>query len=190
MRTFIAIELPESIKDFLSRIQDQLKGSQADVKWVAPRNIHLTLKFLGEVNEKKLDEITCILEDTAKNKRPFYIRIFSLGAFPKINSPRVIWVGIDKGDNETKGIARELEEKISKTGIPKEDKPFSSHITVGRIRSNLNRERLVGGLKTLTNSFSGENLEFLANSITLFKSTLTPKGPIYETLKRVSLKTT
>lgn len=189
MRTFIAIELPESIKDFLSRIQGQLKGSQADVKWVAPKNIHLTLKFLGEIDEKKLDKINAIIEDAAKNKNSFYIRISSLGAFPKINSPRVIWVGINKGDNEIKEIAKGLEEKIAKLGIPKENRAFSSHITIGRARSHLNREKLAQHLKTLGDNFGEEKPEFLADSITLFKSTLAPGGPIYETLKEAAFKT-
>lgn len=191
MRTFISIELPQSIKDFLSRIQGQLKSSQADVKWVAPKNIHLTLKFLGEIGEKKIDKINTIIEDAAKNINSFYIRISSLGAFPGINSPRVIWVGIDKGDNEIKEIAKGLEEKIAKLGIPKEGRAFSSHITIGRVRSGLNRERLSQYLKTLGDKFgSGEEKpEFLADSITLFKSTLAPGGPIYETLKEAAFKT-
>lgn len=188
MRAFIAIELPENVKDFLVRIQNQLRNSGEDVKWVAPENIHLTLKFLGEIDEKKLDKIAFILEDIAKNINPFYVGIGSLGAFPKINIPRVIWVGIDKGDNQIKDIVRDLEEEIAKVGIPKEDRPYSCHITIGRIKSDLNRERLVQDLKTLAGNFGEGNIEFLSDSITLFKSTLTPRGPIYEALKKITLE--
>ncbi len=190
MRTFIAIQLPQEIKGALSRIQEKLKSSGADVKWVAWQNIHLTLKFLGEIDDKKLDKVVYILEDIAKIKNPFPIRISSIGAFPNVNRPRVIWVGIDKGDSQTKEIARELEEKIAKVGIPSEDRPYSSHITIGRVRSVLNRERLVQDLKTLIDKLGQENMEFFASSITIFKSTLTPKGPIYEVLKEANLKTT
>jgi 2'-5' RNA ligase len=189
MRAFIAIELPQEIKDSLAYLQEQLKASQADVKWVQPQNIHLTLKFLGEIDDKKLDKIIRILAEVTKDKNSFYIRISSLGAFPKINSPRVIWVGIDKGDLETKQIAKELEEKITKIGIPREERPFSSHITVGRVRSGLNRERLVQNLDNSVNNFGKDNREFQVTKITLFKSTLTPKGPIYEALKEVNLRT-
>ena len=154
-----------------------------------PQNIHLTLKFLGDIDDIKLDKIIRIIEDIAKNKNPFQIRISSIGAFPKINFPRVIWVGIDKGDSETKEIANELEEKIAKVGIPKEDRPFSSHITIGRTRSPLNREKLVKDLETLASKFGEENLEFNVTKIALFKSTLTPKGPIYEALKEASMQT-
>jgi 2'-5' RNA ligase len=189
MRTFIAIELPQEIKDYLANLENQLKTSQADVKWVEPKNIHLTLKFLGEIDEKKLEKTEKIIEEVTKETNTFPIRLSSVGAFPKINYPRVIWVGIDKGDNETKEIAEALEEKIAKIGIPKEDRPFSSHITIGRTRSSKNREKLVQNLNELASSFGQENLEFSATKITLFKSTLTPKGPIYEILKEVKLKT-
>ncbi|PIP20527.1 MAG: RNA 2',3'-cyclic phosphodiesterase [Candidatus Omnitrophica bacterium CG23_combo_of_CG06-09_8_20_14_all_40_11] len=187
MRTFIAIELPKEIKDSLSRLQEQLKATHADVKWVAPENIHLTLKFLGEIDDKKLEKIVKIIFDTAREKSKFQLRISSLGAFPKIDFPRIIWVGVDIGDKETRGIAEELEQNLAKIGIPKEDRPFSSHITIGRIRSSLNRERLVQDLKNKA-ELGGQNLDFYATSITLFKSTLTPKGPIYEILKETNLK--
>jgi len=190
MRTFIAIELPGKIKDFLSRTQERLKTSAADVKWVEPENIHLTLKFLGEIDDKKLNKILLIIEDLANGRDTFSMRLSSIGAFPKIDFPRVIWVGIDKGERETEEIARGLEEKIAKIGIPKENRPFSSHITIGRTRSTLNREKLVQELFKLRDGFGRENLEFPVTKITLFKSTLTPAGPNYQVLKEASLKTT
>ena len=189
MRSFIAIELPPEIKNSLADLQNQLKAQQADVKWVEPCNIHLTLKFLGEIDDKKIKEVTQILEDTTKDKNTFYIRISSMGAFPKINFPRVIWVGIDKGEEEVKQIAKSLEQNLAKIGLPLEDRPFSSHITIGRIRSGLNRERLVKGLNALETNFGKEFAEFRVTRIILFKSTLTPQGPVYEILNAANLKT-
>ena len=189
MRTFIAIELPKEIRDYLGNLEDALKATQGDVKWVEPKNIHLTLKFLGEIDEPKKEKINSILDAVAKEKSSYKIRISSLGAFPKLNFPRVIWVGADQGDTETKEIAKILEEKIQKLGIPKEGRAFSSHITIGRTRSTKNREKLVQELKNAAD-FSGSNLEFTVTKITLFKSTLTPTGPIYEVLKEANLKTT
>ena len=190
MRAFIAIELPKEIRDSLANLQDKLKSTGADVKWVEPDNIHLTLKFLGEIDDQKLDKITSILENIAKDKNYFHICISSLGAFPRISSPRVIWVGIDTGEKETKEIVKALEGKIEKIGIPKEDRPFSSHITIGRTRSALNLQKLAKGLETLESDLKIKVAEFDVTKITLFKSTLTPKGPIYEVLKEASLKTT
>lgn len=189
MRTFIAIELSKEIQDSLSFLQDKLKDARADVKWVSPENIHLTLKFLGEIDDKKLDKIIQIAEDITKDKKTFYLRLSSIGAFPNINFPRVIWVGVDKGDAETKEIVEVLEEKIAKIGIPPESRAFSSHITIGRVRSSLNRKELIKSLDYLQSNFGQENLELRVTKITVFKSTLTPKGPIYEVLKEASLRT-
>jgi 2'-5' RNA ligase len=189
MRTFIAIELPQEIKDALGRLQGQLKASGADVKWVAPNNIHLTLKFLGEIDDSQLDGVKRIIEDVAKSQSCFSIHLSSLGAFPKINFPRVIWVGFSEGDTETKEIAKELEERIAKVGIPKETRPFSSHITIGRVRSALNREKLIQSLQAIANDFDRQSLFCIVTKVTLFKSTLTPQGPIYEILKEANLKT-
>lgn len=190
MRTFIAIELPMAIKDYLSSLQDVLRASGADVKWVKPNNIHLTLKFLGEIDDKKIAEVTRVLETVAGAEKSFSIRLKSIGAFPNTNFPRVIWAGIDKGDNETKRIAAMLEERISGIGIPKENRPFSTHITIGRSRSGLNRIKLAPMLNTLKDNPDKEGLEFKASKITLFKSTLAPSGPVYEILKEANLKAT
>ena len=187
MRVFIAIELPREIREKLSQNQAQLKITGADVKWVEPQNIHLTLKFLGEIDEKILPQIIGILEDIAKTHKAFVMRLSSIGAFPKPSSPRVIWAGVDKGDLETKELAKILEEKLKNFGIPAEDRPFSSHITIGRTRTGLNIRNLVQGLNNLLNNFAGKNQEFAVGKITLFKSTLTPKGPIYEILKEAVL---
>lgn len=185
MRTFIAIELPDEIRGTLAKLQDKLKQSQADVKWVEPHNIHLTLKFLGEINQEQLDNITRVLGQVCLSKKCFRMRLSAVGAFPKMDFPRVIWVGVEKGASETSEIAAQLEEGISILGIPKEKRPFSSHITIGRVRSYLNKDKLVNGLKKMEPL---EGKEFAVTKLTLFKSTLTPIGPAYEALKAASLK--
>lgn len=189
MRAFIAIELPQKIKESLEQLQNKLKIAAADLKWVRPENIHLTLKFLGEIDAQKQEEITKIIEAIADKTNPFSLSIRSLGAFSRMNFPRVIWVGLDKGAQEAEKICLALEEKISKLGIPKEERPFSAHITLGRVKSNLNREKLVQLLDNLRDYFKAGNTEFRVERITFFKSTLTPKGPCYEILKAVNLKT-
>ncbi|MDD2679988.1 MAG: RNA 2',3'-cyclic phosphodiesterase [Candidatus Omnitrophica bacterium] len=190
MRTFIAIELPQHIKDRLAELQARLKQSGADVKWVEPKNIHLTLKFLGETSDEKLPKIIEAMESVAQNKKRFTARLFCLGAFPKLNFPRVIWVSIDLGDEEVKKIAQGLEEKMEKIGYLKEERPFSSHISIGRVRSVLNKENLIRDLKALENYCAKEKLEFDVAGITLLKSTLGSGGPVYEALKQAKLTTT
>ncbi len=188
MRAFIAIDLPVEIKDYLGRIEERLKTSAADVKWVSPANIHLTLKFLGEIDEQKKDSLIRIIESIAKDKDAFSLRLSSAGAFPNIKYPRVVWIGIDKGSVEVLKIAEELEEKIEKIGIPKETREFSSHITIGRVKSGLNRLKLAEGIEEINKELSEKQLELPAGKITLFKSTLSPKGPVYEPLHETSLQ--
>ncbi|MFA5362234.1 MAG: RNA 2',3'-cyclic phosphodiesterase [Candidatus Omnitrophota bacterium] len=187
MRTFIAIELPEEVKEYLRRLQGKLKKPGADVKWVTPGNIHLTLKFLGEIDENTVQAVENIIEKTARTKRSFIVHVSSLGGFPGLTSPRVIWIGIDKGDTEVKEIAQDLEKSLEEIGIPPENREFSSHITIGRIRSKLNRAGLAQALTDFKNAPQTENIEFPVKKITLFKSTLTPQGPIYEIVKESSL---
>jgi RNA 2',3'-cyclic 3'-phosphodiesterase len=188
MRTFIAIELPQNIKNYLAKIQQQLKGSGADVKWVEPGNIHLTLKFLGERDEKKIKAISAVIENVALGNKSFTMSLSSIGTFPSISSPRVIWIGIDIGDAEVKKIVANLEEEIAKQGIPKEDRAFSSHITIGRTRTPRNKEELTEEIRKITSGWNSKGLEFHVTKITLFKSTLSAKGPAYEVLKAASLK--
>jgi 2'-5' RNA ligase len=192
LRAFIAIELSQNLKDILSQLQERLKRSQADVKWVKPDNIHLTLKFLGNIDENQLGRIKEIMKMVAKDIYAFTLELSGIGAFPKKEYPRVIWVGLKHTVQEqAKEIACQLEKELSKIGIPKEKRPFSSHITLGRVRSSQGRKRLFDELIRLEKNFLQEiSPSFIVCHISLFKSTLTANGPIYELLHTANLKTT
>lgn len=177
MRAFIAIELPKEIKDYLSDIQKRLFPAGADVKWVKPDNIHLTLKFLGEITPEALNQTIQSLEVIAANKKAFYLSLSSVGVFPKIDSPKVIWIGINKGSSEIREFAGE---------IGKDD--LSPHITLGRVKSKKDLGKLVDILKLFEVKPQKALQEFTVNKITVFKSTLLPDGPVYESLKEVNLK--
>lgn len=190
MRAFIAIELPGETKALLSGLAGELSKSGSDTSWVKPENIHLTLKFLGEIDDKNTGQITRIMEETAKTTGPFPAQLSSIGAFPGINFPRVIWVGVGKGSDKVAEIAKTLEREIEKVGIPSEDRPFSSHITIGRVRSRLKRNLLVDALNAASGRIDWQGKgEFRVTKITLYKSTLTPKGPVYETVNEAHLTT-
>lgn len=179
MRLFVAIELSEEIREALAQIEAHLKYSGTDVKWVNKDNIHLTLKFLGEVSEEKAKEISAILDGIAKTTKPFEISLNGIGAFPKIEYPRVIWVGLDRGVAESSRLAGRIDEELSKVGFEKESRPFAAHLTIGRVRSPKNKEKL---REKLTNcQLLTVNCQ-LISSLALFQSTLTPKGPIYTKL--------
>lgn len=184
MRTFIAIELSEEIRSSLAQIQSHLKYSGADVKWVEKDNIHLTLKFLGEISEEKCEKINSILDATGRSIKPFEISIKDIGAFPKIDYPRVVWVGLDKGAAESKILAEKIDEELSKIGFAKETRPFTAHLTIGRVRSSKNKEALK---EKITQYARRDTHDELVSCVTLFQSTLTPKGPTYTKLHEARL---
>lgn len=184
IRSFIAIELDEEIKQTLASLIEKLKASGADVKWVKPENIHLTLKFLGHISKEKIDGIKRILDNAKDIFKPFRIILSDLGAFPKPSYPRVIWVGIKDGENNSKKIYDFMEKGLEKIGFQKEERPFSPHLTIGRVKSPKNRESLKSNIENLKNSLT-KSLD--VGHITLFQSTLTPGGPIYTPLYKAKL---
>jgi len=189
MRAFIAIDLPREIKDYLAAVEEKLKAAAADVKWVKPANIHLTLKFLGEIDEQAKEAVIRVIQDTARDKDPFSLRLSCAGAFPDIRYPRVVWIGTDKGSDETTEIVRALEEKLEKIGIAKETRQFRCHITIGRVKSGVNRLKLAEKIEEADRELAGRQLEIPVTKIILFKSTLSPNGPTYEAVREINLKT-
>ena len=186
MRLFIAIEISDEIREALAQIQSRLKYAGADVKWVEPKNIHLTLKFLGEVKEEKVEEIKSALNETVKGFKPFELSIKDIGAFPKIDFPRVIWAGLDKGTSESKALAEAIDERLSRHGFEKESRPFASHLTIGRVRSPKNKAALKERLLSSNLPLTPYHLPLIPY-ITLYKSTLTPHGSIYTKLHEAKL---
>jgi len=184
MRTFIALDLSQEIRSELARLEEILKSAGADVKWVNPENIHLTLKFLGEIEENAVGEIKKALDGVASVRKAFGISLFKAGAFPSLDNPRVIWVGIDKGCAETEEIAKGAEEALEKLGFAKEERPFSAHLTIGRVRSGKNKH----ALKEKLASIAVRPATCAIKHVTLFQSTLTPKGPIYTALYTAEFK--
>ncbi len=185
LRSFIAIELTNELHEELRILQQELKKSDIYAKWVSPENIHLTLKFLGNVDTGQIEKIKNILEEISKETKPFYLNLSGIGAFPKLDYPRVLWVGIEEGKNETIEIANKLEDGLEKIGFQKENRSFSPHLTLARIKSSKNKDRL----KTLVeqNAFISKNKVYV-DKLTLFKSTLTPKGSIYSKIYEGSFK--
>ncbi len=183
MRAFIAIELSEEIRNSLAQIQSHLKYAGADVKWVEKDNIHLTLKFLGEVSDEKIEKIKSILDEIGKTVKSFEISLKDIGAFPKIDYPRIIWVGLDKGTKESIGLAGRIDEALSKIGFQKETRPFAAHLTIGRVRSPKNKEALKEKIESQDTSHKTQ----VISSVSLFQSKLTPQGPIYTNLHEAKL---
>ena len=183
IRTFIALELAPEIQKHLGQIQAELKKSGADVKWVDPSRIHLTLKFLGNLSLKLLEEIKVIIDQLAREHKRFELKVSRVGAFPKVEYPRVIWVGIEGGSEQALRLAENLEQQLIHLGFLKEKRPVKAHLTLGRVRSARNRTQL----KELLLSVTFPEKTMLAEVLTLFKSTLTPQGAIYQPLHEARL---
>ena len=175
MRLFIAIDLPQNLREELSHLTTKLKKCDADAKWVEPQNLHLSFKFLGETNEDKIKSIEKILNAVAKKHKTLELNLEKFGFFPNEQSPRVFFIATDK-EEELKKIYSSLEDALQNIGFEKEER-FKSHITLARFRSLKNIEVLKKQVKSLT--IKGA---FTAREITLFKSTLKPQGPVYEKL--------
>ena len=185
MRTFIAVKLPGEIRSKLAEIQDELSKSEADVKWVKPENIHLTLKFLGNVVESELEIVAQELRKTAGKCPPFRTEFAGLGAFPNLRSPRVIWVGVKAGAGELLVLNRKIEEALLKPGLSPEEKEYKPHLTLGRVRSGRNRDDLIKLISSLNIREAGG---MRVERVYLIKSELRKEGPIYTVLEEADLK--
>jgi len=177
IRTFIAIELPDNVREELAELEERLAATGADVKWVQPRNIHLTVKFLGDIGISDLDNVKNALQNSVSLSKEFITHLSQVGAFPKLNFPRIIWTGIDKGKDEIMEIFTALEQNLSEAGFQKDVRPLSPHLTIGRVRSPKNKEVLI---KKLENMKYFSKYEISVDGVSLFKSTLTQNDPIYE----------
>lgn len=186
MRTFIAIELIRKTKDALARLQEELKTTGADVNWVKPENIHLTLKFLSEVDEQKIPKISETLERICANIPSFAITLSETGVFPNLKFPRIIWINIKEGKKNTRKLINQIEDSFISLKFAKEKREPCAHITIGRVRSGKNKEALTAKLALIKVPPITQKIE----AITIFKSALSSKGPTYEKLKQISLAKT
>ncbi|MCK5579937.1 MAG: RNA 2',3'-cyclic phosphodiesterase [Candidatus Omnitrophica bacterium] len=182
MRTFIAIQLENHVHQQIACMQENLKKADADVKWVKPSNIHITLRFLGDTKPKKIKAISESLPSFLEGISPFEIDITHLGAFPKIQRPRVLWAGIDKNAAQLMELAASIENGLCRLGFPKEERKFSGHITIGRVRSAKNITPLIEAVQGY--QFPSGITQTIQHVI-FFQSTLTSQGPIYEEIKKV-----
>ena len=183
VRTFVAVEMPETVRQQFRDVQAELRRAEAHVKWVEPHNIHVTLKFLGEIPEERLEGLYNGVAQGVHACAPFEINLSRLGAFPNLRRPRVVWIGIDSGKERLIELQERLEESISQHGFPQERRPFSPHLTIGRVKSPRGADDLVDAIKAT--SFQSGPIE--VGEVVVMKSTLTPEGPTYTPLRRVGL---
>lgn len=179
IRTFIAIELPEEIIYTIGKVQEKIKSHGFKIRWVRPGNIHLTLKFLGDIKEADTEKVARAVAESVTGYHPISLTVKGIGVFPGIKRPRVLWLGISKQLDLLTALQRTLDEKLEAIGFPKEKRPFRGHLTLGRIKDKIDPKRLNDVLKEFNKFESGH---FIADRIILYKSELKPKGAVYTKL--------
>ncbi len=184
MRLFLAINLPPAERDRLQRAAGALRAARLPVRWVNADALHLTLKFLGEVPEERAGAVAQAADAVARSYAPFHLELRGLGAFPNVRNPRVVWVGVH-APPELGRMAEDLEAAMAALGFPREARPFSPHLTLGRAE----RDARAGDFRRLGELAAkfdyATSLE--AGSIDLMRSHLSPRGARYERLHAAPL---
>lgn len=189
IRAFIAIELPEEVKQALTRLQGRLKsGSPAPVRWADPKDIHLTLQFLGDIDATIIGQITAAMEAAARGIRAFHIGINGLGVFPGQTRVRVVWVGL-KGDLEILGqLQKRIESTLVPLGFAPEARAFTPHLTLGRVRDQARPDERQSLGQVVAGTKCDIDCGIEVGSVHLFRSQLRPTGPIYNRIGSIELK--
>lgn len=168
----------------MEQIQNKLRPSVRDVKWVRPQNFHLTLKFLGEVEAAQLAGVQAVLGGVVGRHRPFQVDLLGVGAFPCAGKARVLWVGVQGDLSPLKSMARQMDRDFRELGIEADGKPFSGHLTLGRLKRPVRNPVLARAI----DSFSGARVGHLeVSQIGLFSSQLSRTGPTYTCVSRHAL---
>ena len=183
-RAFVAIDLPESLRFALGAVQQELKTAKFRVKWVRPESIHLTLKFLGNIDVNRTDEIVNAMTLSARGRNALRLNASGLGVFPNARRPRVIWVGLGGQVDHLKSLQQTLDAHLADLGFPAETRPYKGHLTLGRVKGKIAVDRMQSALDEF-NAFESEGFE--ADRIILFKSELHPSGAVYTKVARVNL---
>ena len=187
IRTFIAVETDAAIRKAAKGLIDQLRQAGADVKWVDPENLHLTVKFLGDVDADKIAQVCEAVEKAVADLSPFPLELRGAGAFPNVRRPQTIWLGAGEGDDRMAELAERIETALEPFRFRRETRLYRTHLTLGRLR----REGATAGIGDL-----GRLLEQLADceagrmpveEMVVFSSELTRTGPAYESMGRAPL---
>ena len=184
VRLFVTVEINEEFREKLVEFQNTLKKADADVSWVTPENLHITLKFIGYIDEEKIASVSDIIKNSVANIHPFNLDYIGVGVFPTEKNPRVIFADIIDLNGILAKTHERLDNQLAALGVEHEERKFEAHLTVGRIKTRRNVRKLMESM----NSYSG--FKFGAEHITqvvLMKSELSPQGPTYTKLNSIDL---
>jgi 2'-5' RNA ligase len=187
VRTFIAVGLDKSVRDRVIALQEALAGTGAEVKWVEPENLHVTLLFLGEVEDRDLPAVCRVVAEGGGRQAPFTLSVEHAGCFPNPRRPRTLWVGVGQGTQELVALYDALEPPLMDLGCyRREERQYTPHITLGRVRSDRPGDTLAAALAKHAGWRCGEQP---VREVLVMGSELTPKGPVYTVMGRGKLGT-
>jgi 2'-5' RNA ligase len=185
LRTFIAVDLGKAIRDRCVALQENLARSGAEVKWVEPENLHVTLLFLGEVNDREVPAMCTAVAEVCTQHAPFPMTVETVGCFPNPRRPRVVWVGTGEGAAELTALHDALEGLLLALGCyRREERQYTPHVTLGRVKSDHPTDKLAAGLAKYAKWQGGQ---IAVREILVLSSELTPQGPVYTVLSRAKL---
>lgn len=182
VRTFIAVEFSESLKEQISEIQKSLKVELGKLKWVPKDNFHLTLKFIGDVESRQVPKMAEGLKRTVQGRKPFTVNLAGLGGFPQIHFPKVIWIGVNQGREGLIQLQTAVEDALVVQGFDRETRSYSPHLTLARSRDHTDLKAVGDVLKRFRQPVTQEEL---VQSIRIMKSNLRRGGPIYTCLEEI-----
>jgi 2'-5' RNA ligase len=186
LRTFIAVDLGKALRDRCVSLQENLIRAGTDVKWVEPDNLHLTLLFLGEVNDRDVPAMCAAVGEVCARFAPFTLTVEGAGCFPNPRRPRVVWVGIGEGTQELVALHDALEGPLLDLGCyRREERQYTPHVTLGRVKSERPTDRLAAALAKLAGWKGGQ---VAVRELLVLSSELKPEGPIYTVLSRAHLR--
>jgi 2'-5' RNA ligase len=177
MRLFVAVDLPATVKDELDRGVDALRATLPDAKWVPRDNVHLTVSFLGEVVDERVDSVVTTLRDGVSGTEPFAARLAGSGAFPSARRARVLWAGLEAVEDRLSSVANACIRALEPLGFPSESRPWTAHITVARLREPGDVSRVL--------PLALEPVTFPIEAVTLFRSRLGRPAPRYEAIAAI-----
>jgi 2'-5' RNA ligase len=182
-RAFVAIEIDEATRQKLVSVQERLRATGAQLKLVEPPNIHITMKFLGEVPDDRIAPISEALERAAAGTKQFDVRVRGIGVFPNLNYIRVVWAGVSDGRDEVTALQQKIERELRPLGF-RPEMDFVPHLTIARVKTAKAKERLAAFVGEMSDTEFGISR---AQAVELKQSTLTQKGPVYSTLAKIEL---
>ncbi len=179
MRLFLAIPIDGAILDALAGAVDQLRETRAPVRWVRPEGMHLTLKFLGETDPDQVAPLVEAVSTVTDGVMPFPMSVHGAGGYPNLKRPRVLWAGVIESSGTLQRLVRGIEEVSEPLGWERERRKFSPHITIGRVKGDMNLGRLAAAVEGMKEQHWGDQA---ADTVVLYRSDLRPGGALYERL--------